>query len=216
MTDHPIIFSPPMVLALLAGRKTQTRRLASSPLRRVRVGDRLWVKESWFIATRYSYGSTPGGMDLPPPPLAQRKGDPVHYAADGSPPNCANRHYGPDGLRGGLFAAPDPYAVWHRRPSIHRTRWASRLTLVVTGSRCEPLQEILEGDAIAEGVVLEGRDAEGEWFSVPGCAVTGADYAALSYARLWDSLRPAGGQRWRDNPEALVLTFAVQRCNIDG
>lgn len=46
MTVRPIIFSTPMVLALIAGRKTMTRRLATSPLRKCRPGDQLWVRES--------------------------------------------------------------------------------------------------------------------------------------------------------------------------
>lgn len=47
MTDRPIIFSAPMVRALLDGRKTQTRQLISSPLALTRPGDRLWVRETW-------------------------------------------------------------------------------------------------------------------------------------------------------------------------
>ena len=47
MTDRPIIFSRDMVVELLADRKTQTRRLATSPLRRAAPGDRLWVRERY-------------------------------------------------------------------------------------------------------------------------------------------------------------------------
>lgn len=197
MADRPIIFSGPMVRALLAGRKTQTRRLATSPLANVEVGDRLWARESWWVATRYSYGTTPGGSDLPPPPLAQRGGDPVHYAADGDPPNCVNRHHGPEGLRGGWFAAPDPYAVWHRKPSIHMPRWASRLTLVVEALRFERLQEISAADAEAEGTERGSMS----WIG--------------AYHALWDSLHNCEGERWADDPAVVALTFRVERGNID-
>lgn len=223
MADRPILFSAPMVRALLDGRKTQTRRVIKpEPLGNFggierdgswlftkgcaygkikpsfAVGDRLWVRESWWIATRYSCGSTPGGCEIPPPPLAHRKGNPVHYSADGNPPNCANRVYGEDGLRGGAFAAPDPYAIWIKKPSIHMPRWASRLTLIVADVRVERLQDISGEDAVAEGVRSR----------LPDNGVAQQDFADL-----WSAIN--GAASWHANPWVVAVSFDVRRSNID-
>lgn len=252
--ERPILFSGPMVRALLDGRKTQTRRMvkpqpptehdfrgASFALDRAVAdgvklysqndydrlpkhptdwsltgsvgvardagfpmryrcpygapGDRLWVKESWWIATKYSYGTTPEGCEIDPPPLAHRRYDPVRFAADGDPPNCANRHYGPDGLAGGWFAAPDPYAVWVRRPGIHMPRWASRLTLEITDVRVERLQQISEADAEAEGA---------EYGYGEGAAIS----QRRMFELLWESIN--GADSWDANPWVWVVSFQVR------
>lgn len=109
---------------------------------------RLWVRERIWQASRYP-GTMESGEAEPP---SSCRGRLVHYAADGDPPNTPNRHY-PRGLRGGKFAAPDPYSIWVKRPSIHMPRWASRTSLVVMLARLQRLQSITEEDAIAEGVV---------------------------------------------------------------
>jgi hypothetical protein len=126
MTDRPVIFSPAMVLALIAGRKTQTRRLATSPLRQSDVRDRLYVREHWRVPVAYD--------DLSPVDLGGEEA--VFYCADG-----------------GISNADRGRMVFGRhRQGMHMPRWASRLTLIVEGVRVEPLHAITSADAIAEGI----------------------------------------------------------------
>ena len=189
MTDRPIIFSAPMVRALLAGRKTQTRRLATSPLRRCEVGDRLYVREAWAC----------------------------HWAADDQQPRDIDpalwsvRYLCDDYVRPAerdrSLALADQCK--RGRPSIHMPRWASRLTLIVEGAKVEPLGHMIEACAVAEGIYCErgeGWTADGAgWFASPKIAFHG----------LWDSLHTAEGERWQDNPDVVALTFRVVRGNID-
>lgn len=229
MTDRPILFSAPMVRALLEGRKTQTRRtLKPLPNRtiffnpqiagkeqfqkpRYAVGDRLWVREAWWIATCYSYGSTPGGDEVSPAPLAYRRSDPIHCAADGNPPNCANKHYGPNGLRpgSGAFAAPDPYAVWIKKSSIHMPRWASRLTLIVADVRVQRLQDISKADAIAEGVEKDSDGWRDYMLPQTRCCVSPTG----SFQTLWNHIN--GPDSWNANPWVAAYTFRPILGNID-
>ncbi|MEO1951476.1 hypothetical protein [Thioclava sp.] len=226
MADRPILFTGPMVCAILEGRKTQTRRVLKPqpfsnvhPSRvntigdadewnRVRkpfaVGDRLWVRETFWLAMRYSYGTTPGGDEIVDPSPAQCRGNPVHYAADGDPQNHANKTYGPDGLRGGHFAAPDPYAIWRKHPSIHMPRWASRLTLIVEDVRVQRLQEISDGDAMAEG-------CHGGHGSIPGYGYSATPVE--HFRSLWNSINGAGA--WDANPWVVAVTFRTVHANID-
>lgn len=254
--DLPIIFSGPMVRAIIDDRKTMTRRLAwrgtmeprvgaamlpikkPSPWQRVKPGDRLFVRENIWQASPYP-GTLPSGEPDESTKWSSRL---VHYAADGNPPNCANRHYGPDGLRNGAFAAPDPYAVWLQRPSIHMPRWASRLTLLVTATKIERLQEISEEDARAEGceAVAERvrhfwsgydarlKDADGNMPHVSIFTENAPDWMELShkgtlrdkavpaknsFMHLWRSLH--GADAWGANPEVVARSFRVIKSNID-
>lgn len=186
MKERPIIFSGPMVWALLEGRKTQTRRVikpqpvndfwmgahlgevfAKCPFGQIR--SRLWVRETF-------------GLQLEP--CKEYPNGLIVYKAD-LPPDSTFQYEG-----GG--------SAW--RPSIFMPRWASRITLEITGVRVERVQDISELDIVAEGI----RDTfDGKRF-VP------ADY---HYKELWDSLNAKRGYSWDTNPWVWVLEFrVVQPC----
>ncbi|MBU8540237.1 hypothetical protein [Falsiroseomonas tokyonensis] len=185
MTARPIIFSAPMVLALLAGRKTQTRRLASSPLRRVQLGERLWVRENWQFAPQ-QYCTCPQGAE-PSPCDDWQEGT-----------GCASN-------RDGTIYAADGVKAARWRPSIHMSRWASRLTLTVTDVRVQRLGAMSSADARAEGTPLDPYDEA--W------ADEDPRRWVLAFAALWDRLHGAGA--WDANPWVVALTFTVERRNVD-
>lgn len=196
MADRPILFSAPMVLALLDGRKTQTRRIVKPqpdqllegqlPKQlRITVGDRLWVKENHAIVPRTAYRMSEGVQQTLRP-------DDDHDAA--------------------VYAAG-----WERskpgrwRPSIHMPRWASRLTLTVTHVRIERLCSISGDDAIAEGI-LPDPNRPGWWMSSTAendrCP-TPRD----AYLDLWNSINGDGASRL--DPWVAAYTFTVERRNIE-
>jgi hypothetical protein len=196
MTDRPIIFSAPMVRALLDGRKTQTRRLAwlnkgdpdpqvtphPTVWQLVQPGDRLWVREAgnWCRV------------------------DGVRYAASGMP----NWNF---------------HQPW--KSPIHMPRWASRLTLHVEATRVERLQEISEEDARAEGLALLSKDQGRvrKWGIADRDGLPGNDSGGWpwtmwcvghqpAFSRLWNLLHGPGA--WEANPEVVAITFRVERRNI--
>jgi hypothetical protein len=204
MADRPILFSGPMVRALLDGQKTQTRRLATNQnVRRIEIGDRLYVRETW-TATFW----TPEDIDGPPrefwaTPRDERTKDQmsdIYFRA--------TEEVRPHGL--GFV----PEKQW--TPGIHMPRWASRLTLGVTGKQTHALRTIHETDAIAEGVFPQlarsDHEADGRpWVSREGGRRFGLPHEA--FADLWDEINPV--HPWASNPDVVALTFTVHRCNID-
>lgn len=124
---RPIIFSAPMVRALMADKKTMTRRLATSPLRKCVPGDLLWVKENFW-----QYKAAAGNTVI----------NPQADWPDGWYPAA-------DGL---VVGKGQPLT-----PSIHMPRYASRLTLEVVGVKAQPLHEISNEDIGAEGLTHGAR-----------------------------------------------------------
>ncbi|WP_454021298.1 hypothetical protein [Azospirillum sp. Marseille-Q6669] len=188
--DIPIIFSEGMVRAELADLKTQTRRLATSPLAKVQPNDRLWVRESYQLLSWGDYEVT------------RYQPCDVRYAATDT-----------------LAKADREIRGYPWRPSIHMPRWASRITLVVEDVRFQRLRDISEDDAIAEGVETErccGVPSDVCGVHLGGCCgQPEAVKPAEAFRQLWNSLHDKPGERWEDNPEIVALTFAVHRCNID-
>lgn len=185
MADRGIMFAAPMVRALIARRKTQTRRLATSPLAKCQIGDRLWVRE-----THAYVGTTDPGWLL--------------YRASDYDEQCAAH---------GFDQPYPPESAVRWTPSLLMRRTASRLTLIVEQVRRQRLRDISDADAIAEGIERNNpvgsgwRDYEGRY----DCALCPRE----SFASLWATLHDKPGERWQDNPELVALTFAVVPRNID-
>lgn len=98
------------------------------------------------------------------------------------------------------------------RPSIHMPRWASRLTLAVTGVKIERLQAITEADALAEGVRHLGGHFEG-CYVIDGTPIMSGVSAAECFGNLWLDLH--GEDAWAQNPFVVAITFRVVKANID-
>jgi hypothetical protein len=95
-------------------------------------------------------------------------------------------------------------------------RWASRLTLIVTGVKVERLQAISNEDAIHEGIVEDDGDVPGIFYC-PGGAKYGVKRHGASpseaFRYLWEAIN--GPEAWGENPWVVAVTFTVHQCNID-
>lgn len=100
------------------------------------------------------------------------------------------------------------------RPSIHMPRWASRLTLEIASVRVERVQSITEADARAEGVALGQRPC-----SYVGRCNSGrcpAHNYVPAFAALWDSINGARpGCSWADDPWVFAISFRRLRPGVE-
>lgn len=217
--EKPILFSGPMVKSILAGQKTQTRRVIKAPwLSKVKV-DRIGYSVITPVGCIEARGTFPdgsyGGKAIPLPwqpgdTLWVREGWSVHdhdfsrpfpsawllYSGAGdnhdywwaNPPEEERKlwaeRFGTADTHGGTY--------YHKRPSIHMPRWASRITLEVIDVRAQRLQDISESDIIAEGCPPEYLLGK-SWFQP-----------------LWEGIngkRP--GCDWESNPWVWAISFRL-------
>lgn len=159
MKERPILFSGPMVRAILDGRKTQTRRpvkpqpfvatpsmfdISKCPFGQP--GDRLWVRETWGLMAHHD-------------PTDWHRGSVSGASEDAITPMFGVEHRA-------NWKIENENAFW--RPSIHMPLWASRITLEIVRVRVERVGDITRGDAMAEGCpfanMAKGPDPR-VWFS---------------------------------------------------
>jgi len=194
MRERPILFSTPMVRAIINGQKSQTRRVVKdasalittddrravtdAPCPYGQPGDRLWVREKFTVM-----------------PSVKADFEILYDATDTLTEWIDNEN-------------KMAYPVRDRtHPSIHMPRWASRLTLEVVSVGVERVQDITATDAEAEGIEsivrsygLAWRDYRGEpgaWFASP----------ITSFASLWDSINASRGYGWSVNPYVWRVEF---------
>lgn len=194
MKEKPILFSAPMVRAILEGRKTQTRRVVKPQpvdgqhefrisLSEYVAGRLMWVRETWQYANWTEDGEPYIGYAADDSRILMRDAPDEWHER-----NCEIWEQ---------LSAPENYNIDGRaadrrwRPSIHMPRWASRITLEIVSVRVERLRDISNTDAMAEGCPEDRIDNLGSpetWFRL-----------------LWESINGAGS--WEANPLVWVITF---------
>jgi len=215
MAERPILFNAEMVRAILAGRKTQTRRpVAGSP-----------VFVTQFIGRdnkpTHEYGLHPESeyvisknircpLGRPGDRLWVRETWGLHAHSDFT---YWNRDsivgLSEDDVRGSWAVAyqsdaESPYDHW--RPSVHMPRWASRIALEVTDVRVQRVQEITAEEAVAEGVRCHICDGRVDGTSENDCACFHtARNAVPSFEFLWRSIY--GAESWQQNAWVWAVTF---------
>jgi len=216
---RPILFSAPMVRALLDGRKTQTRRVVKpqphhGPVGQiVNLGGAEWAMDDGDLSGLWTcpYGA-PGDLLWVRESLGRR---PASFLGIEATNGVENAFYTADG-EGVVNEHEFDVCPWWNgktRSSIHMPRWASRLTLEITDVRVERLQAISEADAIAEGIQRwpDGRFAEDDHDPDPNRLA--ATSAVVAYELLWTDIN--GPDSWDANPWVWALTFRVHRANVD-
>jgi hypothetical protein len=210
--ERPILFSGPMVRAILDGRKTQTRRIVKpQPHDEWRPDhyDEIHKMIDGDFPTRNGLPITIGwgalndegdwGIVCPYGKPGERLWVRETWAHTTDEKRGWNEN-SPHGSWPIYRATERQWEVDRWKPSIFMPRWASRLTLEITDVRIERLQEISNEDARAEGV-MPGYAHEAT-YAVP----TGHPYNAIPlFKNLWSLIN--GADSWNTNPWVWVVSF---------
>lgn len=210
MKSRPILFSGAMVRAILDGSKTQTRRIckASTQNQADIIGGAIMDDEITDL-TGIGYFEGKAWREQVECPYGQ-PGDTLWVRECISKPT----QWDVEGkVFTGFYRASEPERQVRWQPSIHMPRWASRITLEITGIRVERLQDIAEADAKAEGI----EETATGWKSYeiihagphkgmphPHSHVDNRS-PITSYRELWESINGAGS--WDENPFVWVVEF---------
>lgn len=240
MADSPIVFSAPMIRALLEGRKTQTRRILKpqpsahwKPLQDLIEIHRLdeygepveprfkcdvlgvgWCEEDGLSG--YCAKWLPGDRLWVREAWTVKRNEPCEeHERDYQDLHSPTIRYAADGeeiRHQGNKAAGHIYhgPVETKKSAIHLPRWLSRLTLVVTGVKVERLQDISATDAEAEGVPT--HVAEHTFAKVYRDPAEREATRVKYFRELWEKLY--GADSWAANPWVAAITFRVVKANI--
>lgn len=198
MKEIPILMSAPMVLAIIAGRKTKTRRIVKpqpeldedsgrvfsghSPAKRSPFDIHNWKDPYVECFSRWKVGDI---LWVRESFVYRSKHDKYYFKADHAEPNT------------------EPYAHSGWKPSIHMPKEAARIWLEVTEVKVERLQEISNEDAIAEGVNHGDQSPK----SIGGAIATMVLDARSEFFSLWTKIN--GEDSLDSNPWVWCITFKV-------
>lgn len=206
-----MLFSEKMVAALLAGTKTQTRRMITPqtetldfdnlPKAPHAVGDVLSVRETFYAFGYWEFGSNKKKKGKNSWNFVDRTHNLGHeYRYAENPPSSFG--VGKPQTKNPVFGQTSNLQ-WYKRPSLFMPADAVRLQIEITRVRVQQLKSISESDALAEGITA---DADGLY---PGWISDGfrPSIPEISYFMLWDSINGAGSHN--DNPWVFVYNFNV-------
>lgn len=222
--ERPILFSAPMVRAILEGRKTQTRRIVRKQFApdaavaeipathpsgwQISGHSGLWWDDDASCiddAVCCPFG-VPGNQlwvreTWQGPLLDYDVAESIRdWRSFQKPQFCK---YAADGGPAPEFLNEDEELVCRWRPSIHMPRWASRIALEVTRVRVERLQDISESDAQAEGITPY-QNHPGRFLSEHRDGLNFPS-AKAAFRDLWESI--SSPESWNANPWVWVIEF---------